>query len=176
MKKIILFLLFLGTFSFGDSKFYIGTGAGYSNVTTNLGVSLEDEQFNEEVFRVKLGYGDREAYAVEISTDYINSDEKKYAFDISILKAYDLGIYINPFAKVGFGAGVLDEQNNQNQSLTYGSFHIGGGIFIPINEHFDIEVAYEYKNRSYQKANELDYTQSRTSHINFVYAGINFRY
>jgi opacity protein-like surface antigen len=176
LKKIILFLLTFTALAMADSKIYMGTGVGYGDVVTKISASAEEEKFSEETLRFKIGYGDREAYAVEFSMDYMNSDPKKYAFDISLLKAFDLGIYINPFAKIGFGAGVLDNRDNANKSLTYGSFNLGGGILIPINEHFDAELAYEYKNRSYQRIDESDGTESRTSHVNFLYLGLNFRY
>ena len=176
LKKIILFLLIFSTLAFGESKIYLGTGVGYGDVVTKYSGVATEEKFNEDTLRVKFGYGDREAYAVELSLDYIDSDPKKYAFDISLLKAFELGIYINPFAKVGFGAGALDNRDNAQKSLTYGSFNIGGGFFVPINEHFDIELAYEYKNRSYQREDESDGTESRTSHVNFLYLGVNLRY
>lgn len=176
MKKITLFLLLFTTFLLGESKLYIGTGVGYADVVTKTSSSAQEEKFGEDTLRLKIGYGDIKAYAVEFSADYMNSDPKKYAFDISVLKAFDLDIYVNPFAKVGFGGGVLDNRDNTDKSLTYGSFNLGGGIFIPISEYFDAELAYEYKNRSYQKIDENDGTESRTSHVNFVYLGLNFRY
>ena len=176
LKKIVLLSLLLSTLAFGEAKIYMGTGYGYSNAQTDLANSSLEQTSSADLLRVKMGYGDRESYAVEFSMDYINSDPKKYAFDINLIKAFDWGIYVNPFVKVGFGAGMLDNGDNANKSLTYGSFNLGGGVFIPMGENFDIELSYEYKNRSFEKENEFDGTESRTSHVNVVYLGFNFRF
>jgi hypothetical protein len=130
--------------------------------------------------KLKIGYGVREAYAVEFSAAYINNtlnvysanDTQKYGFDIDLVKAFDFGIYINPFFKAGFGTGYLQTQDKGK--VTYGSFNLGLGIFIPINEHFDIEVGYDYKNLSYERIS--DKSQSLESHVNGAYAGVNFRF
>lgn len=154
----------------------MGGGFGYGDVATNYANSPLEESYTEQSARIKAGYGQRDAYAVEFSMDYIVSDPKKYAFDIWIIKAFDWGIYVNPYVKVGFGSGILDNRDNENKSLTYGSFNLGTGFFIPLGEHFDIELSYEYKNRSYEKVNELDGTESRTSHVNMFYSGLNVRF
>jgi len=153
-------------------------GSGYSSadVQTDMANSSLELSENEDALRFKIGYGDRKSYAVEFSIDYINTDPKKYAFDVALLKAFDWGIYINPFVKAGFGAGILDNRDNENKSLTYGSFNLGAGLFLPLGEHFDVELSYEYKNRSFEKVNELDGTESRTSHVNLGYLGVNARF
>jgi len=176
LKKIILLSLLLSSLALGESKIYMGTGYAYSNAQTNFANSPLEETTNADVIRVKAGYGMREAYAVEFSIDYITSDPKKYAFDVSLIKAFDWDIYVNPFAKLGFGAGILDNRDNADKSLTYGTFNMGGGLYIPINENFDVELSYEYKNRSYQKVDENDGTESRTSHVNIAYLGLNVRF
>ncbi|MBN2815757.1 MAG: porin family protein [Campylobacterales bacterium] len=177
MKKIALFIpLFFSSLLFGESQIYMGTSYGYSNVSTKYANSTVEETYSEDTVRIKAGYGQREAYAVEFSMEYIESQPKKYAFDISVIKAFDWGIYVNPYIKAGFGAGILDNRENEDKSLTYGSFNLGTGLFIPMGKHFDFELAYEYKNRSYQKVNELDGTESRTSHVNMFYSGINVRF
>lgn len=176
MKKITLLLAILGTFAFADSGIYVGAGATYNDVTTTYSALTQDENFNEESLKLKIGYGDRTAYAIEFATEYVNSDPKKYAFDISLLKAFDLDIYVNPFAKVGFGAGIVDNRDNANKSLTFGSFNFGGGLFIPLNETFDAELGYEYKNRSYQREDETNAAESQTSSIHSLYFGVNARF
>jgi opacity protein-like surface antigen len=176
LKKVLLLSLLFSSLAFAEAKIYMGAGVGYSNEHTYLANSPIEETYTSKVARVKAGYGDRAAYAVEFSMDYIKNDTNKYAFDINLIKAFDWGIYVNPFAKIGFGSGIIDNKNNSKKSLTYGSFNIGGGFFIPINEHFDVELSYEYKNLSYEKVNELDGTESRTSHVNLGYLGLNFRY
>jgi hypothetical protein len=150
----------------------MGAVYGYSNAQTNLANSSVEQTTSTDLLRVKAGYGIRESYAVEFSMDYINSDPKKYAFDINLIKAFDWDIYVNPFVKVGFGAGMLDKGENNDKTLTYGSFNLGTGIYIPINESYDIELSYEYKNRSFEKEND----ESRTSHVNVIYLGVNLRF
>lgn len=92
------------------------------------------------------------------------------------MKAFDWGIYINPFVKVGFGAGMIDTGGTSNPSLTYGSFDAATGFFIPINSSSDFEIAYEYKNLSYEKQNKLDSTIQNASHVNSLYIGYNVRF
>lgn len=176
LKKITLFLLFLTTLAFGEAQLYVGTGLGYANVKADLANSSLEETFSEDLMRLKFGYGDRKAYGVEFTLDYVNSDPKKYAFDVSLIKAFDWDIYVNPFVKAGFGGGVLDNRDNENKSLTYGNFHAGAGVYVPLVADFELELAYEYKHRSYQKKNELDITENRTANINYGYIGVNYRF
>ena len=181
MKKIALLLL-ISSLLFAQSKIYLGTGYAYNK--EDISYNGSSISVNNNAARLKIGYGDREAYAVEFSLDYVDNnkkifdanDGKKYGFNVELLKAFDFGIYINPFFKAGFGAGYLDTPADvHNGSLTYGTFNLGTGMFIPINEHFDIEVAYEYKNVSYQKLdNNLTYSPSSSLHIGYV--GVNFRF
>ena len=154
----------------------MGTGYAYVNTQTNLANSSAEETSSSDMLRLKAGYGIREAYAIEFALDYINSDPKKYAFEIALVKAFDWGIYINPFVKAGFGAGIIDNSENENKSLTYGSFNLGGGFYVPMGEHYDIEFSYEYQNRSYEKVDRADTTESRTSHSNIAYIGFNVRF
>jgi opacity protein-like surface antigen len=167
---------------FADSKIYFGTGYAYNSET----VSYQgwNKTFTNNAARVKVGYGDREAYAVEFSLDYVDNnkeifgpnDGKKYGFNVELLKAFDFGIYVNPFFKAGFGAGYMDTPADLNNgSLTYGSFNLGAGLFIPMGEHFDIELAYEYKGLSYQKL-DSNLTVSPDSSLHIGYVGVNFRF
>ncbi|MBA1432730.1 MAG: outer membrane beta-barrel protein [Epsilonproteobacteria bacterium] len=181
MKKITLLLL-ISSLLLAQSKIYLGTGYGYNQ--EDISYNGSQLSVNNNAARVKIGYGDREAYAVELSFDYVDNnkeifgpdDGQKYGFNVELLKAFDFGIYVNPFFKAGFGAGYLNTPEDvTNGSLTYGTFNLGTGLFIPINEHFDIEVAYEFKNVSYQKlGTNLTYSPSSTLHIGYV--GVNFRF
>ncbi len=202
MKKIILLLLFIASLLSAESKVYLGTGYAYSSETITYN---EDERvINNNIARIKIGYGNRKAYAVELSFDYTDNnsrifdpnDGKKYGFNIELLKAWDfgiaedrlaelkdellkagdLGIYINPYVKAGFGGGYLETPVGiHNNSLSYGSFNLGAGLFIPINKHFDLELAYEYRYISYQKF-DLSSALTPSSHLNIGYVGINFRF
>lgn len=174
MKKIILILLSLTTLLSAESQIYTGIGYGYFNTSTEEAGSLKEESISANLARFKIGYGSREAYAIEFSLDYIDASPKRYAFDVSLIKAFDFDIYVNPFAKIGFGAGALDNSDNDKTSLRYGSFNLGGGLYVPLGEHSDIELSYEYKNISYQT--EEGAVSNATGHTNTLYIGFNIRY
>jgi len=176
LKKILLLSLILTSALFAEAKIYMGAGYASSNELTDFANSPDEKTYVSDVIRVKAGYGVREAYAVEFSMDYISGEKKKYAFDINLIKAFDWGIYVNPFVKIGFGAGMVDKIGTTSKTYTYGAFNLGTGIYIPIGENFDIELAYEYKNLSYQKENELDGTESNTANVNIGYIGFNVRF
>lgn len=183
MKKTILFAL-LTTSLFAEAKIYMGLGYSLYNESYSYSASsLPDTSDN--AYKLKFGYGIREAYAVEFALDYIEhasydqapkTGKAKYAFNIALMKSFDWGIYINPFVKVGFGAGIIDNRGTTNPSLTYGSFDMGTGFFIPVNDFSDFEIAYEYKNISYEKQNQLDSTIQNSSHVNSLYFGYNIRF
>jgi len=182
LKKIILFSLLI-TSLYADAKIYMGAGYGLHNET----ITLYDESENSisaNMATIKVGYGIRESYAIEFSVDYIDNSEKlflssdgtKYGLNIELIKAFDFGIYVNPFVKVGFGMGYMETTIKANEnSLSFGTYNLGLGTFIPINEHLDIELAYTYKYISYQKSVTTE-TDSETSMANVGYVGVNVRF
>jgi len=183
LKKIITLLLLLIVPLFAKGKIYTGIGYNlYKESYTNK--SMESVSLSDNALKFKIGYGVREAFAVEFSLDYIDHasydtmptiGSAKYGFNVALIKAFDFGIYVNPYLKVGFGTGIIDNLGKEERSLTYGSFDLGGGFFVPINENFDIELAYEYKNATYEKEN-LDSKLNNTSNINIFYIGVNTRF
>jgi len=187
LKRFILLLL-LVSFStlFAKSDVYIGFGL--SRVKESFDPYLQyipqQKSIDNSELAMKVGYGARDAYAVEFSLNYLQNHSKLYAdgdaqklgFNVSLLKAYDFNIYINPYLKAGFGAGMLKSDVDAiNGSLTYGNFHLGGGIFIPLSSQMDIELAYEYQFISYEKI-DLDNASNPKSHSNGLYAGFNIRF
>lgn len=180
MKKIILFLL-LFTSLYSDSKVYIGSSYGYCNEEFN---GNADAQSSTDMAKIKVGYGDRESYAIEFSLDYINNqskifsdnDSEKYGINVEFVKAFDLDIYVNPFFKAGFGAGFVDIQRELQQKLNYSSFNLGLGMFIPINEHFDLELGYDYKSTSYEAIDTIVDQVRFSSKTNTIYFGFNVRF
>ena len=141
-----------------------------------------------EMGKLKIGYGDREAYAVEFSFDYLKNDANvfsttgkdsdKFGMNVELVKAFDWDIMINPYFKAGFGAGYFDINHAEASSLNYGSFNLGLGFFIPINEHFDVEVGYDYKYVSYEKLTDSTgkILVDVDSHLNGAYVGFNVRF
>lgn len=180
MKKILLFTLLL-TSLYSDSKIYIGASYGYFDEQF---AGTLDAQSTAETTSIKIGYGDRKAYAVEFYVDrsenkskiFSNNDRVKYSLNVELIKAFDFGIYINPFVKAGFGTGTLKIDRELQDRLHYGSYNLGVGTFIPINDHFDLEIGYSYKSISYENINYITEQTSYESDINTVYAGFNVRF
>ena len=170
LKKILLFLLITSAL-YSEAQVYMGASYGSFNE------SLSDETMETNtnpMMKLKVGYGVREAYAVEFSLDYTRVDSNttdvdRFGLNVDLVKAFDLP-YVNPFFKAGFGTGYVATQSNR---LTFGSYNLGAGLYIPINKHFDIEIVYDYKYVSYERVDEA---VEITSNINVVSAGLNFRF
>jgi len=188
LKKLLFLLPLVSSLLLGEATIYVGTGYSYNSesvsyidATTHQNVN---KSFDSNGARIKIGYGDIKAYAIELSLDYIDNkkavfsknDAEKIGFNLELLKAFDFGIYVYPFVKAGFGGGYFKtDADVVNKSLTYGTWNLGTGIFIPLSKHIDIEVAYEYKSLSYQKTDPA-LNSSPSSDVNIAYIGINFRY
>ncbi len=184
MKKILLFLLLLTTL-FADARPYIGTHLGIYNEK----FSEIDARSSSTLANIKIGYGNREAYSIEFSLDYLNNnakifssapsankDGKKIGFNISLVKAFDFDIYALPFVKVGFGSGVQNIDRKLQKSLAFGSFQLVLGTYVPLNRYLDLEIGYEIKHISYEAINTITKKISYNSVMNTLYFGINYRY
>ena len=189
MKKLLFLTIFI-TSLFGDAKVYTGVSYGAFNETF-YGTNNTSVLTNS--IKAKIGYGIRESYAIELAVEYTKNKENifsdvgttdgdKLGFNIEFLKAFDLDIYINPFFKAGFGAGSfsIEKQSKVTDKLSYGSFNLGGGIFIPIDENFDIEIGYEYRYMTYENFDTATTSENRgpvfQSHVNVGYIGFNVRF
>ncbi len=180
MKKIVLFLLLL-TSLYSDAKIYMGGSYGYFDESFSGEL---DAQSSTKTATVKVGYGDRDAFAIEFSIDWVDNqskifsdaDKAKYALNIEFVKAFDTDIYINPFFKAGFGVGNLQIDRELQDKLNFGSFNLGAGIFIPINTHFDLELGYNYRYLTYEKVDTIANSTSYSSNVNTAYAGFNVRF
>ncbi len=189
MKKILFLTIFVSSL-FGDAKIYVGSNYGAYNESFNSGT---DVSISTNTTKVKIGYGIRESYAIEFTVEYIknkknifsdvnNNDGDKLGLNIEFVKAFDLDIYINPFFKAGFGAGrfSVEKQTTDKSRLSYGSFNLGTGVFIPLGEHVDIEIGYEYKYVSYENFDDTTASQNRDSvfksNVNVGYIGFNVRF
>lgn len=174
------------SFLYSDAKIYMGVGGGIYSETLD---DTAKTNISANMARVKFGYGDREAYAVEFSVDYIDNSEQlldingtvangtRYGLNVELIKAFDLGIYINPFVKAGFGMGYMETTvDGGNDTLSFGTFNLGAGTFIPMGEHFDLELAYDYKYTSYQKVQQLSDADIQKSMSHTGYIGVNVRF
>ena len=164
----------------------MGVGGGIYNET------LDDDaktSISANMARVKVGYGIREAYAIEFSVDYVDNSEQlldingtvangaKYGLNVELIKAFDFGIYINPFVKAGFGMGYMKTTVEDGEdTLSYGTYNLGAGTFIPMGEHFDLELGYDYKYTSYQKVKQLSDAKIQKSMSHTGYIGVNVRF
>jgi len=194
LPKIIILFLLLITSLYSEAKIYIGVDVGYFN--ESFADSTSGDGTNSEMGRFKIGYGERTAYAIEFSLDYINNksttfstntqpDGNKYALNVELVKAFDFDLFMLPFFKFGYGAGFLDVHGVVNgdtipqpvNSLHFSSYNFGLGTFIPLNEHFDIEIAYEFQSLSYEKSDKTDTLQNRlSSNTNIAFIGFNLRF
>jgi len=169
---------------FAEAKIYLGTHYALYNESFNE----VDASSSSDLVALKIGYGDIKAYAVEFSVEYArnkskvfsstpttSTDGNKFGFNVSLLKAFDF-TYLYPYIKAGFGTGYLDVDRTLQDSLTYGSFQGTLGTYIPINDIFDAEVAYEIRHNSYKSVNQIITKPSFSSVSNIVYFGLNFRY
>jgi len=180
LKKIILFLFLISSL-FAEAKFY--TGFGYGMYDENF-TDGNKAQSSSSLIKLKAGYGDRSAYAIEFSIDklknesniFSSNDSDKTGLNIELIKAFDFDIYINPFFKAGFGAGYFKVDRELQDTLNYGSFNLGLGFFIPINEHFDLECTYDYKYITYEAIDTIAKQISYKSHLNALYFGFNVRF
>lgn len=181
MKKLLLCLIFLTPLLHAEAQLYMGAGYGYVNEKVS-GSNAKSASNNEG--KIKIGYGERDAYAVEFSLYYIDNtnhllsadDKEKYGFDITLMKAWDLDIYALPFVRVGFGSGKMTSSAREGKkAIMYGSFNGALGVLLPLSKHIDIELAYEYKGLSYQKVNP-DVSSYDKSKQQELYSGINFRF
>ena len=186
MKKLLLLLFTLSTlYSFQyDAKFYVGIGGGMQYE------SLSEDEFdgatNSPAFgSLKFGYGDRKAYSIEFLINYINNksnifsaeDAARYGMDVALLKAFPVSKYAYPYFRGGFGAGEMKvSQIQEDGTLSYSSFNIGTGVYIPLSKSFEIEATYEYRFTSYESLLINEKTVKPHSHINQLYLGINYRY
>ena len=179
MKKILLFTLFI-TSLYADATVYLGASLGGYNEQ----LDVNNKSATSEMLTLKVGYGEIKAYAVEFSLDYINNktdlfapgDGIKYGMNVSLLKAFDVDLFFIPFVKAGFGAGKIDSQAKVNKSsLAYGSFNLGFGSFIPLYKHIDLELGYDYRALTYERADSA-LTAISKSNVNMLYVGFNIRY
>lgn len=181
MKKTILSLLLLANLYADNSQIYLGLSGGYYNESFTDGVDAKSSSYTS---KLKVGYGDRDAYAVEFSLDYMDnksnifssSDGSKTGMNVELLKAFDFDTFINPFFKAGFGAGFFSIDTKLQQTLHYGSYNLGAGFFIPLNKSFDFEVSYDYKAITYEGLDTIANSVSYKSNLNAISFGFNVRY
>ncbi len=185
MKKLLLFLTIFSTlygFQY-NAKFYVGTGGGIQNEIFSED-EFSDVENSPAFGSLKFGYGDIKAYAIEIVLNYIDNqsnifspnDSSRYGMDVALLKAFPISKYAYPFIRGGFGAGEMKIERKLDDTLSYSSFNIGGGVFIPLINNFDMEVTYEYRFTSYESIDLIGKTLKPHSHINQLYVGINYRF
>jgi len=183
LKKLLFILLYVSAL-YSQSYFYVGTSLGAYHESFE---NQDDVTLNTSIANVKVGYGKRKAYAIEFSFDYIPNKSKifsssgkydgdRYGFNLALIKSFDYDIFVLPFIKAGFGSGYMHIQRSIQDKLSYGSYNLSGGIFIPLDKSFDIELGYEYRYTSYQTINTIADRIDYKSHVNFIYTGINFRF
>ncbi len=184
MKNILLLLLLISSTYASDAKIYFGSSVGFLNET----IDDTDISASAPTAKIKIGYGVREAYAIEFSLDYTKNESRmystagndydgdKYGFNVDFVKGFDYDIYVLPYLKAGFGAGIFKINRKIQDKLHYGSYNIGFGTFLPVNEHFDFELGYEYRWTSYEAVDIISEQVRHSSKVNIAYLGFNIRY
>jgi len=184
LKKTLLFLLFISSLYAKEGSFYIGSSYGAYNELFDTQTKVES---SSAIANIKVGYGLRKSYAVEFSLDYTKnkskifsssgaSDGDKYGFNLDLVKSFDYDIYIFPFVKAGFGAGTMKIERSLQKKLSYGSYNLCGGFFLPLGKTYDLEFGYQYRYVSYQAINTITQRIKYKSHANIAYAGFNIRF
>ena len=180
MKSFIIIIMLLITSSYAESKIYFGLDYGsYAEDFENL-----NAESSSALTKFKAGYGLRDAYAIEFSLEameneskiFSNTDEDKYSLNVELIKAFDFDIYVLPYFKAGFGAGYMKLDRELQSKLNFGSFNCGIGAYIPINEYFDIELGYTYKELSYESVDTAADNIKYESSIDSFGIGFNIRY
>lgn len=184
MKKLLLFLFLIPSL-YASEKVYVGLSYSYMQENfTNLKAKSATN-----LTKFKIAYGDIKAYAIEFSIQSMqnkakifssassnSSDGDMLGFNIELLKSFDFNIYVYPFVKVGFGTGSMGISRELQESLSYGTFNVASGLFIPVYKHVDLEIGYEYKNISYEAIDTIATKNSYSSNANALYFGFNVRF
>ncbi len=152
--------------------------------TTEYFSSQEDTKAIFNAVQLKLGYADIGAYGVEVDVGYGRYDKNIFSikdsdyiyFDIALIKAFDVGWSLYPFAKVGFGVGELEVDRAMQNSLSSGSFFGGGGVYVEIADGFDIEAALLYRESSWEEIDLIGKRVESRSRTLQPYVGLNYRF
>ena len=185
LKIIIFFLLLINTL-FAQAQIYIGSSYG---ILEEKFTNEIDAEASTNIAKIKLGYGVREAYAVELSLEYIDnqakifssdpkvdSDGDKYGINVDVIKAFDLNQFALPYIKAGFGSGWFEVQRKFQNRLFYSSFNLSTGILIPFDKNIDFELGYEYKYISYESIDTIADKINYESNANIAYFGFIVRF
>lgn len=184
MKKLLLLLL-ISLNIYADAQSYFGVNYGYENQDFTTVGATTSSQFID----IKAGYGVREAYSVEMYLEYVQNKSKvfssnpskefdgdKYALNVAMVKSFDFNIFVLPFVKAGFGAGFLKVDRTLTSKVSFGSFNLDTGIYIPVGDNYDLELGYRFKSFSYDGIDLISKSYVYTSNAHIAYLGLNFRF
>lgn len=166
MKKItkaILSTSLLGfsMCSFADSPFYIGLGLSSGSAeeeftASGFGSSTWDADHSQTQFI--LGFETSHDRRFEVSGNSVKLDgddgtkEKYTGFDLDWY--YTFGSQsIKPFFGLGLGFYNYEDSAEftiENEDISGIAVNFSGGVLLPVHENVEIELAYKYKNISWQ--------------------------
>jgi len=180
--KKILYLLLVTLSLYADTGIYIGTSVGMSNENFDE----LDAQSSSNIALLTIGYGDIQSYAIELSFEYTINDSNifstngndgdKQGFNIALIKSFPIRNYAYPYIRAGFGSGTMKIQRTTQSKLSYGSYNLGLGLYVPIYKHINLDFAYLYKDTSYERINLIASQKNYTSKINTFSFGIEYRF
>lgn len=168
--------------AFAEPQVFLGFGGG--SVTEQFSSESLNKIVNGVHGKVIAGYGDRTAYLVQIGLSYIQYDANIFSqndgynlyLDVDLIKAFDFGIGVYPFAKAGFGAGKMKVDRTIQSELGNGDFHLGGGVYIALGKHADLEFSFVSRGKNWERVNLIANEEEAKSASIEPYFGINFRY
>jgi len=187
LRKILLTVLFSAAL-WAEAGVYIGAGGTIYNedfIFNSTGFAANEMSATYQGAKVKVGYGDRKAYAIEFSLSYgeydknifSDNDREQFFVDIDIVKAFDFDIYVYPFIKFGFGAGKLKIDRKLDSSITSGSFQAGGGFYIPLfDSDFELEASAVYRWKHFEGIDLVGDPADIESSMIEPYIGLGYRF
>ncbi len=187
MRKILLSVFFSAVL-WAESGVYIGAGGTMYNedfTFNSTGFASNEMSATYQGSKIKIGYGERKAYAIEFSLSYGEYDKNIFSdddgaqvfVDIDIIKAFDTDIGFYPFIKFGFGVGNLKIDRVLDSSVASGSFQVGGGFFIPIfGGDFELEASAVYRWKNFEGIDLVGDTAEIDSSVIEPYIGLGYRF
>jgi len=187
LRTAVLILFLTPMLLFSEATVNFGAGAVSTTeyfTLTDADGSSQDTKAIFSAVKLKAGYGDIRAYAIEIGLGFGGYDKNIFSdqdaqmiyLDVAFVKAFDVGWSIYPFFKVGFGAGDLAIDRTLQNSLGNSALFAGGGVFVDIGVDFDLEFALLFQNRSWESIDYVGSKERSSSRSVEPYIGVNYRF
>jgi len=159
-------LLAVSSASLAASNIYVGfgvsTGSGDEEYSSS-GYPASTYDVDQSQTQFILGFHTGTDRRFEISANSVSVDFDD-GFESEEYTGFDLDWYytfesqnIKPFFGFGFGFYTYEDTaylTYENEDISGISLNLAGGVLLPLHENFELELAYRYKNISWQ---DVDY-------------------